>query len=197
MTLTFLEYYRSQGLRSRQMRTICLFLFVSIAAGARAQAPDSKEEFINATFLKVIMDTSEGSYYLIKGSDTCWFEKFDYDEWVKYHLQEQVPLTTLNELAYKVHIANEPYYWQQDKLKQAKCITAREADSLLFPGVPVPEVMVFSFSQPQFTDDGQYAVIDMNWKTGPVSGTGYTFLLRHKPGGWRIIGSKLNWSHHQ
>lgn len=173
------------------MRSICLFLFFAIACGVQAQELPSREAFVNEVFLKM-GDGAIPSYYLIAGSDTCRFEKFDYDEWVKYHLQEDVPLTTLNELAYKVHIAREPYFWQKDKLKKAICITVGKADSLL--ALPLPQrASVFSFSQPQFTDDGQYAVLDVNWKIGLIPGSGYTFLYRHTHDGWRKIGSKHNW----
>jgi hypothetical protein len=176
------------------MRIICLFLcIITFFAGrvqAQASAPASKEAFINATFLKVI-DSAKSSYYLVAGADTCRFEKFDYDEWVKYYLQEDVPLTSLNELSYKVHLARNPYYWRQDKLKKAICINARQADSLL--EMPVPGRVVFSISQPQFTDDGQYAVIDINWKTGLIEGAGYTFLFRHDGDHWRQIAAKQNW----
>jgi hypothetical protein len=187
------------------MRIICLFLFGSIIfacqAGAQVpvagQARPSAEEFVNDIFLQ-LGDTSS-TYYLVMGADTCRFEKFDYDEWVKYHLEEKVPLVVLNELAYKVHLAGSPYYWQQDKLKNAVCINARQADSLFERPVhtKLDPRIVFSFSQPQFTDDGQYAVIDVNCKTGLIKGTGYTLLFRRDRDHWRHIGQKQNWGSNQ
>jgi hypothetical protein len=171
------------------MRTypIYILLFLGLPA-AKGQDLPSREAFVNEVFLK--LGNQASSYYLVAGSDTCRFEKFDYDEWVKYHLQEDVPLSTLNELSYKVHVGQAPYYWQQDKMKKAMCITVGRADSLLaLPG----SGGVFSFSQPQFTDDGQYAVIDINWKNGLITGSGYTFLYRHARDGWQRIGSKHNW----
>jgi len=175
------------------MRIICLFLFVLLAGILRAQVQPSREEFVNEVFAKY-GDTTLSSYYLVMGADSCRFEKFDYDEWVKYYLFETVPLTTLNELAYKVHLARQPYYWQKDKLKKAVCITAARADSLL-SARPVDSNTVFSFSQPQFTDDGQYAVFDVNFKNCLHCGAGYTFIYRHdRDGGWLRIGFKENWS---
>jgi len=175
------------------MRIICLFLLVSFASRVQAQA--SSEDFLNDAFFK-FTDSAYSRYYLIAGSDTCRFEKFDYDEWVKYHLRESVPLTTLNELAYKVHIARKPYYWKVNKLKKATCITVKEADSLLIH-YPAAKQMVLSLSQPQFTDDGEYAVVDINWKWDLIRGGGYTYLFRRTPDGWRNIGSKRNWGNDQ
>ena len=174
------------------MRIICLFLLAALTIRASAQTRPSNEEFLNEVFPKISGNT-DFAYYLIAGSDTCRFEKFDYDEWVKYHLQESVPLSTLNELAYKVHLNHEPYYWQQDKLQKATLVTARQADSLFMTPSHTGMHTIFSLSQPQFTDDGQYAVIDINWKNGLIYGGGHTFLFRHTTEGWHSIGSKVNW----
>src|SRR6187402_2650090 len=102
------------------MRIICLFLFFGgLCAQGWAQERPSNEEFVNAVFPSMGFDLP--SYYLVMGADTCRFEKFDYDEWVKYYLTEQVPVTTLNELAYKVHLARMEQYWDQGKLNRAVC----------------------------------------------------------------------------
>lgn len=182
------------------MRIICLFLLASVlgtpgwaqdSAAAAVERPDSSEEFVNAVFPSMGYDLP--SYYLVKGADTCRFEKFDYDEWIKYHLTEQVSLPTLNELAYKVHLARMDRYWNQEKLKKAMCITAARADSLLMFRRGDSLRTVFSFSRPQFSDDGTYAVIDINYKYCPNCGAGYTFLFRRDREGWRRIGVKKNW----
>lgn len=174
------------------MRIICLFLFVVTALAGQAQGLPSREGFVNEVFSKY-GDTTLSSYYLVMGSDTCRFEKFNYDDWVKYYLVESVPLVILNELAYKVHLAREPYYWQADKLKNAVCITSAKADSLLSPR-PNDSKTVFSISAPQFTDDGKYAVMDVNFKYCMRCGGGYTFIYRRDPeAGWLRIGFKENW----
>jgi hypothetical protein len=164
------------------------FLFLALALRAGAQAPPSNEEFLNEVFGQM-EDSSVTRYYLITGTDTCRFEKFDYDEWIKYHLQETVPITVLNELAYKVYVEKEPYYWRQDKLPNAVCITAKTADSLL--ALPAGS-RVYSLSRPYFTDDGQYAVMDMNVQYRPVIVYGFTLLYHRTPKGWRQIGMKQN-----
>jgi len=167
-----------------------LFLLWAGRVGAQTAGTDSarlpsNEEFLN----EVASQVPDSAFYLVAGSDTCRFEKFDYDEWIKYHLQETVPFTTLNELAYQVHITKEPYYWRQDKLKKALCITARTADSLL--ALPSPP-RVYSISRPYFTDDGQYAVIDVNILHSLVSLYRVTLLYHRGPKGWRQIGMKQN-----
>lgn len=145
----------------------------------------SNEEFVN----EVLSKTPDSMFYLVEGSDTCRFEKFDYDEWIKYHLQETVPFTVLNELAYKIHTTTEPYFWRQDKLKKAVCVTAKQADSLL----AVPSgAKLYSISRPYFTDDGQYGVMDVNLLYGLRSVAGFTLIFRRTPKGWLTIGSKQN-----
>jgi len=180
------------GYRYRQMRVICLFLLVlAFAFPGRAQERPSNEEFVNAVFPAMGYDLP--AYYLVMGADTCRFEKFDYDEWVKYHLTEEVPLTTLNELAYKVHLARIDRYWDQGKLKKAVTVTAARADSLLSSRSGDSLKTVFSFSQPQFSDDGVYAVIDINYKYCLTCGAGYTFIFRRNKDAWVRIGFKKNW----
>jgi hypothetical protein len=169
------------------MRSICFLLLLCAGFAGQAQGLPSNEEFLNEVSSRI--DDSVEAHYLVVGADTCRFEKFDYDEWVKYYLEETVPLTTLNELAYKVHVTKTPYYWQQDKLKHAVCITAKTADSLL--ALPSGS-RVYSISRPYFTDDGQYAVMDMNVMYRPVPVYAFTLLFHRTPKGWQQIGMKQN-----
>lgn len=168
----------------------------------------SPEAFLNDVFHTVV-DSSFDHYYLITGADTCRFAKYDYDEWIKYYLLEPVPFITLNELSEKAFLSRYPYYWKQDRLEKAVCITPKKADSLLFPeryapindppqrrkgNTPLREKLIFSFSLPQFTDDGQYAVIDLNSICGANCGLSLTCLFKHKAKGWTLIGRHVNWS---
>ncbi|HTI11934.1 MAG TPA: hypothetical protein VL832_25345 [Puia sp.] len=216
------------------MRKLLIFSLLAVAGYAvtvRAQVPapetrpssapaafPSPEEFINAVFHTVV-DPSFVHYYLIKGADTCRFVKYDYDEWTKYYLQESVPMPILNELAEKAYLSRYPYFWRQDHLQQAVCITPQKADSVFtlanpalktpsdvqdkmtrnqlrrqWQQLPVQEKTVFSFSLPQFTDDGKYAVIDLNVVCGARCGSGITCLFRHTSAGWKLIGRHTNWA---
>ncbi|MDO6429193.1 hypothetical protein Q4E93_01250 [Flavitalea sp. BT771] len=192
---------------------ICLFLFVAMAHRAGAQPQPSPEDFVNQVF-HMIVDSSFSKYYLVERADSCRFEKYDYDEWTKYYLKEPVSLAVMNELAQKVYLSHIKYDWRQDQLKKAVCITARKGDSLFtisnpaltarstgkrkilrqWQELPAEERTLFSFSLPHFTDDGQYAVIDLNFICGIACGTGFTFLFRHASGGWKLIGKYANWS---
>ncbi|HZE85023.1 MAG TPA: hypothetical protein VE035_11990, partial [Puia sp.] len=58
----------------------------------------SKEEFLNAV-APILMDSSYSRYYLYETADSCSFIKYDYDQWMKYNLQETVSIVFLNELA--------------------------------------------------------------------------------------------------
>src|SRR5579864_5930054 len=131
------------------------------------------EEFVSAIYPTVV-DSSFKHYYLVMGTDSCRFLKYDYDEWIKYHLKEPLSFNILNELSEKVYLSRYPYFWKQARLPRAICITRKQADSL----IQDKKDIVFSFSLPQFTDDGQYAVIDLNLICGPVCGQGVTCIFR-------------------
>jgi len=208
------------------IRLVILLLLLAAGLNLRAQpstplptaqtsAPPfpSPEVFLNDVF-HTIVDSSFDHYYLITGTDTCRFVKYDYEEWTKYYLKETVPFTILNELSEKAYLSRYPYYWRQNLLEKAICITTSKADSLLFPEryagaaarersksparetskTPLSEKLIFSFSLPQFTDDGQFAVIDLNSICGANCGLSLTCLFKHNATGWRLIGRHVNWS---
>src|ERR1041385_215710 len=161
----------------RKLLMPLFFLLCGITARAQ-QSPTgaalpAPEECVNAIY-PTIVDTSFKQYYLVMGTDSCRFLKYDYDEWIKYHLREPLSFNILNELSEKVYLSRYPYFWKQPKLQKAVCITPTQADSILDRN----RLPVFSFSLPQFTDDGQYAVIDLNLLCGPVCGRGLTCLFR-------------------
>jgi hypothetical protein len=192
-------------------RLLSLFLVLVIGTCVHAQAPasarddpsrtpvppPSPEEFVNVVFHTVV-DSALPGYYLLAGTDTCRFVRYDYDEWAQYHLVEPVPISILNELAEKVYLSRYPYFWKKAALEKAICITRLQADSLLSLNPPdggnPPRHLVFSFSLPQFTDDGQYAVIDLNMVCGGKCGLGSTYIFHRTNAGWKMIGAYRNWS---
>jgi len=176
----------------------------------------SNEAFVSAV-LPQIMGRSFYKYYLFAVADTCLFTKFNYDEWVKYHLDEPLSIVVMNELARKAYEERGTYYWRQDQLKGGVCIGQQKLDSVLHPvnmiardssltrrqwrkalhkmkftHLPMEERYIFFFSRPAFTDDGQYAVIDCNTVCGPNCGADLTFLFRRAGDGWRQIGRRIN-----
>ena len=177
-------------------RLPAVILAVVIGTACRAQAP-SPEQFINAVFSTVV-DSAQPHYFLIEGADTCRFVKYDYDEWAAYHLLEPVPISILNELAQKVYQSGFRYLWKQDSLEKAICVTHHQADSILYQNPPegdgTPRHLVFSFSLPQFTDDGKYAVVDLNMVCGGRCGLGATYIFKQTGKGWKMIGVYRNWS---
>jgi hypothetical protein len=179
-------------------RLFLLFLLLTIKTGAHAQAAfPTPEKFVNAIFHTVV-DSAAPHYYLLAGTDTGRFVRYDYDEWANYHLLEPVPISILNELAEKVYLSRYPYFWKKDSLEKAIGITRREADSILYQNPPSGggsgHHLVFSFSLPQFTDDGQYAVIDLNMICGGRCGLGSTYIFHLTGSGWKMIGAYRNWS---
>ena len=182
-------------------RILLLFLLPLGAVHMASAQPPAPEDFINEV-CHTIVDSSFDHYYLIAGADTCRFVKYDYEEWEKYYLKEQVPLVTLNELSEKAWLSRFPYFFKQQRLEKAVCISVRKADTLLFPERygqvdrkrPLAERLVFSFSLPQFTDDGQYAVIDLNSVCGANCGISLTCIFRRSAGRWNLIGRHVNYS---
>jgi hypothetical protein len=175
----------------------------------------SPEEFLDSVFTTVV-DSSFDHYYLVAGTDSCRFLKYNYDEWIKYHLTEPLTLNTLNELSEKVYLSRYPYFWKEPHLQKALLITRKQADSILGSHAPLPanappkvkrkwrqnlkhlpawQLNVYSFSLPQFTDDGQYAVIDLNTICGATCGKGFTCIYRlTTTGEWKLVGQYTNWS---
>lgn len=176
-------------------RILSIFLiFPALTAGAQ-QSPTGAalpgpEEFINSIDTTIIPRNIK-HYYLVAGTDTCRFLKYSYDDWIQYHLIEPLPINILNELSGKVYLSRYPYRWKQPRLNKAICIDHEQADSLL----QNTRNIVFSFSLPQFTDDGQYAVIDLNFICGPRCGQGTTYIFRLTTlGEWKLAGKYTNWS---
>ena len=180
----------------------------------------SKEAFINQIF-RTVVDSSFTTYLLLVNAYPCSFVKFEYDEWVKYTLREEVPIYVLNELAGKSFADRSPCSWQPDLLTHAICINEEKVDSVLDPdwlnpsslnaaalkpGRPNPAALkawlhlppeqriVFYFSRPLFTADGNYAILDMDYRCdNRLCGMGSTCLFRHTPTGWQLAGRKQNW----
>jgi hypothetical protein len=198
---------------------LTLACVITLAANAQ-QSPTgaalpSPEEFLNAVFTTVV-DSSFEHYYLVAGTDSCYFRKYNYDEWIKYHLKEPLTVSTLNELSEKVFLSRYPYFWKAPHLQKAILITRKQADSILGSHAPLPanappkvkrkwrknlehlpvwQLNVYSFSLPQFTDDGQYAVIDLNTICGATCGKGLTCIYRlTATGEWKLVGQYTNWS---
>jgi hypothetical protein len=172
------------------MRIICLFLFVSASfTGIQAQGLPSKEDFLNAVF-PILVNAKSSKCYLIEEARPCSFIKFDYDEWVKYGLKEDIPLYVLNQLAKAVYDHHRSEKWRQQLLPQAICIDEKEASTIL-----ASQKGVFSFSNPAFTENGEYAAIDMSFRCDSrQGGMGATYLFKHDSNGWKLVGRKVSWS---
>jgi hypothetical protein len=153
----------------------------------------SREDFLNQVF-RTVVDSSLSGYYLFAEAMPCSFVKYNYEEWAKYSLQEDVPVYRLNELAEKSYHDRDLASWRQDSLLKAICVGARASDSIL--RLPTGQQVVFYFSRPEFTDDGQYAIIDLAFHCGAHCGRSATYLFRRSGAGqsaWKMIGRRLNW----
>src|SRR5579872_4714972 len=123
------------------MRKGLIFLLLAAGSAACAQSPPSgippDEAFINQVFHTVV-DSAFDRYYLDENARPCSFVKYDYDEWLKYDLQENVPIYTLNELARNSYFDRKTCTWQQDRLEKASCIDQQKIDSILNPAGDFP-----------------------------------------------------------
>ncbi|MES1221820.1 MAG: hypothetical protein ABUT20_40355 [Bacteroidota bacterium] len=186
------------------MKKLLLLLCLFAAGASRAQnTPVSNEDFINEVS-KLIVDRSFPHYYLSVNSVHCSFKKFDYDEWYKYALNEDVPIYILNELAKKSYGDAAPRNWQQQKLLNAICIDEEKSNSILSQSIKKhvksgnkvvnKDNVVFYFSRPEFTGDYQYGIIDMGFRCDDQQcGMGATFLFKYVNGKWKMVGRKLIW----
>ena len=133
-----------------------------------------------------------------------------------------VGILTLNELAKKCYYDRKPGAWLQDSLTAGCCINVAKARQLLDPlaGLPVDsaasshhrkrivdkkqrqwlalppqERTVFYFSLPEFTDDGEYAVMDLEFRCDDRQcGLGATWIFQHTAAGWIPVCKKTRWS---
>ncbi|HMH21182.1 MAG TPA: hypothetical protein VK563_05380 [Puia sp.] len=197
-------------------------------SGDSSTSVDAAEGFVNQIF-RTVVDSSFTKYYLSAEASPCRFVKFEYDEWVKYALQETVSMDILNALAEKSYNHRKTSSWRQEQLTGAICISGNQIDSILDPGFDLrqnkpsmgktagkiadnkprlkkiihqrfekwsrllPEQRtVFFFSKPLFTDDGQYAILDLDYRCDTQQcGVSATCLFRRAATGWKLIGRKV------
>ena len=201
-------------------KVLISLLLLCSQAGFAQPAKISKEEFINQIFNE-IADSSFSRYYLLNKAYPCNFKKYDYDEWVKYGLRDDIGIDILNELAKKSYYDTARNLWDQQKLNKAICIEDKQANLILDPvknieqdknlsekkknkaiqkelkawrNKPKQEKFVFCFSKPEFTDDFQYAVINVVCRCDDKAcGMGATYLFKRKDDNWEIAGKMVAW----
>ncbi|MEP7279797.1 MAG: hypothetical protein ABI813_14200 [Bacteroidota bacterium] len=186
------------------MKKFVLLLGFFVYKTGRAQfTPVSNEDFVNAVAGRVV-DSSFSHYFLYALASPCSFKKFDYDEWYKYGLKEDIPIYVLNELAKNAFRDSAPLSWQPDHLSRAVCISEQKAAEVLVAvqnrhikhtnSKSAENSIVFYFSRPVFTNDYQYAAIDMGFRCDDRQcGMGATFLFRCIDDKWKLAGKKLVW----
>ncbi|PWT72411.1 MAG: hypothetical protein C5B59_15750 [Bacteroidetes bacterium] len=177
--------------------------------------PPGKEVFVNEV-INEISDSSFSSYYLLSEAAPCSFKRYQYDEWEKYGLKEDIPFFVLNELSEQCYHNASMEEWNDSKLNHAICVTDSQAKKILDPfydddgmhlsrkktrhiikswsAKPFNERMVFSFSRPAFTKDNEYAVMDVAFKCDSHGcGEGATYIFKNTGTRWEIAGKLLSW----
>jgi hypothetical protein len=175
----------------------------------------SKESFVNQVS-GLVVDSSFSKYYLSSQANPCRFKHFDYGELIKYGLRESVTLGILNELSRHVYEDTADLNWVPGKIDRAICVGSDQILSILDPTrgprydpslterekqraikkllsewdrEPQEEKLVYYFSRPEFTDDGQYAVIDLDFRCDEHQcGSFATYFFRQDRGKWKAIG---------
>jgi hypothetical protein len=125
----------------------------------------------------------------------------------------------MDELAARCYHDQESVDWRQDSLLNAVCVGPSNADSAApAPAGPSPDKLtrqqrkamrkqakimdrqppgsrfIYGISKPEFTDDGQYAIIEVVFDCGPLCASKSSFLFRRTgPDTWKMIGNCLDW----
>jgi hypothetical protein len=219
--IAFVPFSYKQSASSSQLEASSFISSPSQLAAGSFPTPPSKEAFLNAV-AHYFVDSGFTHYYLSAEARPCSFVKYEYDDWVKYGMMEDVNIQVLNELAKKCYFDRNPRPWREDSLANGCCVDARQVDSVLDPLMGwradstrsvhyrkritrkkhrqwlnrKPEGRaVFYFSLPEFTDDGQYAVMDLEFRCdNRQCGLGATWVFRLSPQGWIPVCKKTRWS---
>jgi hypothetical protein len=188
-----------------------LVLYAGIVFGQRT----SKENFVNQVSQHVV-DSSFSKFYLSEEATPCRFTRFDYGQLIKYSLREPVSIDILNELARHSYEDTTDLEWTLRKINKAIGIAGDRIRSILNPSwelkydpsltdkqkgkaikqllkqwdkKPPEEKLVYFFSRPEFTDDHQYSVIDLDFRCDEHEcGRLATYLFKLGPDGWITIG---------
>ena len=200
---------------------VLILVLILYCPSTFAQSPQiSKEEFVNEIFNKVA-DSNFSKYYLLDKAYPCNFKRYNYDEWAKYGLKNDVSINVLNELSEKSYLDSTHNSWIQGKLSKAICIADNEADTILNPVLelqhnkqitgrkkrkaikkqlevwakkPEEEKFVFCISKPEFTDDFQYAVINVVYRCDDKAcGMGATYVFKRIDNNWEVAGKMIAW----
>ncbi|HTQ64180.1 MAG TPA: hypothetical protein VMI12_05255 [Puia sp.] len=203
------------------MNKVVFLLFIFFCQSGFSQSGQiSKEEFLNEIFNQVA-DSNFSKFYLIHEASPCSFKRYDYGEWVKYGLKENITIDILNELAKKSYLDTSTNNWNQDGLTKAICIERKQASAILdsandmerkeavakgkkkkiireelneWNKKPPEEKLVFYFSKPEFTDDLQYAVINVVYRCDDKAcGMGATYLFSRTDHDWKVAGKMISW----
>jgi hypothetical protein len=203
------------------MNKVIFLLLISFSPSAFSQSGQiSKEEFLNGIFNQVA-DSNFSKYYLLHEASPCSFKRYDYGEWLKYGLKENITIDILNELAKKSYLDTSTNNWNQEKLNKAICIERKQASEILDSALdmehdeavargkrkklireelnawnekPEQEKLVFYFSKPEFTDDLQYAVINVVYRCDDKAcGMGATYLFSRTENSWKVAGKMISW----
>lgn len=179
-------------------------------------APPAKEIFVNQV-MNEIADSSFSAFFLLSTAAPCSFKRYQYDEWKKYGLKEDIPFLVLNELSEQCYHDSSRDNWISNKLNRAICVNDSQAKKILDPlydeeGIhlskrkirhimkswsakPFNERLVFSFSKPAFTSDYRYAVMDVAYRCDDHGcGEGATYIFRNIGNGWEIAGKLISWT---
>jgi len=204
------------------MNKVLIALFILYSSATFSQTPEmSKEEFVNQVLDEVI-DSGFSKYYLLDEAPPCSFKRYDYDEWVKYGLKKMITIDILNELAKNAYRDTANSHWVEEKLDGAVCVHKDQAENILNPlsqikndpslsekekkkairkldkewkKRPAEEKVVFCFSKPEFTDDFQYAVMNISYRCDDKAcGMGTTYLFMQTDNGWKVAGKMVSWS---
>jgi hypothetical protein len=196
------------------MKSLLIPLLI-LCSGIAFGQYSSNEDFVSKVS-HLVLDSSFSKFYLSAEAAPGRFTRFDYGQLINYSLKEAVSIDILNELSRHVYEDTADLRWTPGNIPNAICIGADQIRSVLNPGwglkydrsltdkqkeksikqfmkqwdkKPQEEKLVFFFSRPEFTNDHQYAVIDLDFRCDEHEcGRLATYLFRKVADGWKTIG---------
>lgn len=154
-----------------------------------AQTPELKEQFINSVY-QTFVDSSFTQYYLTDDCSRLWLSSPK----IKDDFAPFCPDSIFQKIFLKSETDTLTETWQCHNLKNSKCISLDLKYSFVRNKTLPQEKKVYTFSKPIFSDNYEYAVIEMSYFCGPKCAYGCTFLFKKINSRWQKVAETNCWA---
>lgn len=153
-----------------------------------AQTTEPKEQFINSVYLTFV-DSSFTQYYL---TDNC-SKLILSSAKIKVDFAHFCPDSIFQQIYLKSEVDTLTETWQCNNLTKSKCISSDLVYTFVQDKTLLQEKKVYTFSKPIFSDNCEYAVIEMSYFCGPKCAYGCTVLFKKVNGRWTKLTETNCW----